>query len=50
MALNRVGEMLSERFDGLQTRFYTGGNYPNPPQVLKQAAEECDVVVGATAD
>ena len=50
VALNRVGEMLSERFDDLQTRFYTGGNYPNPPQVLKQAAEECDVVVGATAD
>ena len=50
VALNRVGEMLQECFDGVQTRFYTGGNYPNPPHILKQAAEECDVVVGATAD
>ena len=50
VALNRVGEMLIERFDGLETRFYTGGGYPAPPAVLKQAAEECDIVVGATAD
>ncbi len=50
VALNRVGEMLRERFDDLETRFYTSGNYPAPPQVLRQAAEECDVVVGATAD
>ena len=26
------------------------GGYPAPPAVLKQAAEECDVVIGATAD
>ena len=31
VALNRVGEMLQERFEGVETRFYTGGNYPNPP-------------------
>ena len=50
IALNRVGEMLNERFDNVQTRFYTGGNYPNPPHILRQAAEECDAVVGATGD
>ena len=50
VALNRVGEMLKERFDNIETRFYTGGNYPNPPHILKQAADECDAVVGATGD
>ena len=50
VALNRVGEMLQERFDNTETRFYTGGNYPNPPHILKQAAEECDAVIGATGD
>ena len=50
VALNRVGEMLKERFDNVETRFYTGGNYPNPPHILKQAALECDAVIGATGD
>ena len=50
VALNRVGEMLKERFDNVETRFYTGGNYPNPPHILRQAAEECDAVIGATGD
>ena len=50
VALNRVGEMLRGRFENVNTRFYTGGNYPNPPQILKQAAEECDAVIGATGD
>ena len=50
VALNRVGEMLKERFENVQTRFYTGGNYPNPPHILRQAAEECDAVIGATGD
>jgi hypothetical protein len=50
VALNRVGEMLQERYANVETRFYTGGNYPNPPHILKQAAEECDAVVGATGD
>ena len=50
VALNRVGEMLRERFDNIETRFYTGGNYPNPPHILRQAAEECDAVIGATGD
>ncbi len=50
VALNRVGAMLKERFENVETRFYTGGNYPNPPHILRQAAEECDAVVGATGD
>ena len=50
VALNRVGEMLKERFENVQTRFYTGGNYPNPHHILRQAAEECDAVIGATGD
>ena len=50
VALNRVGEMLKDRFRNVNTRFYTGGNYPNPPHILKQAAEECDAVIGATGD
>ena len=50
VALNCVGEMLQERFEGVETKFFTGGNYPNPPHILKQAANECDAVVGATGD
>ena len=50
VALNRVGEMLQEEFKDVKTRFYNGRGYPAPPDVLKQAAAECDVVVGATAD
>ena len=50
VALNRVGEMLRERFQNVETRFYTGGNYPNPPHILQQAARECDAVVGTTSD
>jgi hypothetical protein len=49
VALNRVGEMLKERFHA-ETRFYTGGSYPNPPHILRQAVEECDAVIGATGD
>ncbi len=50
VALNRAGEMLQERFTNLTVNFYTGGDYPAPPPIVKQAAEECDVVIGATAD
>ena len=50
VALNRAGEMLQERFSNVTVNFYTGGNYPAPPEIVKQAAEECDVVIGATAD
>lgn len=50
VALKRAGEMLQEKFSNVQVNFYTGGNYPAPPHIVKQAAEECDVVIGATAD
>ena len=50
LALNRAGEMIQERFSNVSVNFYTGGNYPSPPHIVKQAAEECDVVLGATAD
>ena len=50
LALNRAGEMIHERFSNVKINFYTGGNYPTPPPIVKQAGEECDVVIGATAD
>ena len=50
LALNRAGEMIQERFSNVSVNFYTGGHYPTPPAIVKQAAEECDVVIGATAD
>ena len=50
VALKRVGELLQEMFTEVTVNFYTGGNYPAPPPIVRQAAEECDVVVGATAD
>lgn len=50
VALKRAGEMLQERFSNVSVNFYTGGNYPAPPHIVKQAGEECDVVIGATAD
>ena len=50
LALKRVGEMLEERFDHCETRFYAGSGYPISPPLVKQSAEECDLVIGATAD
>ena len=50
LALNRAGEMIQERFENVSVNFYTGGNYPAPPPIVQQAARECDVVIGATAD
>ena len=50
LALNRAGEVIQERFSDVSINFYTGGNYPTPPPIVKQAGEECDVVIGATAD
>ena len=50
LALNRAGEIIQERYNNVKVKFYTGGNYPAPPPIVKQAAEECDVVIGATAD
>jgi hypothetical protein len=50
IALKRAGEMLQERFRGVKVKLYNGGGYPTPPQMLKQAAMDSDVVIGATAD
>ena len=50
VALKRAGEMLQERFKNVKVNFYTGGNYPAPPPIVRQAGKECDVVIGATAD
>jgi len=50
VALKRAGEMLQQRFSNVKVNFYTGGNYPAPPPIVRQAGEECDVVIGATAD
>ena len=50
LALNRAGKIIQERFSNVKINFYTGGNYPTPPPIVKQAGEECDVVIGATAD
>src|SRR5688572_10050268 len=49
IALKQVGEMLTQRFKGVRTKFYVGG-HPTANQVLVQAATESDVVVGAAAD
>ena len=50
VALKRAGEMIQQRFKNVKVNFYTGGNYPAPPPIVRQAGEECDVVIGATAD
>jgi hypothetical protein len=50
IALKRAGEMLQQRFENVSVNFYTGGNYPTPPVIVQQAGEECDVIIGATAD
>ncbi len=50
VALKRAAEMIQDRFENVAVNFYTGGNYPTPPPIVKQAGEECDVVIGATAD
>ena len=50
LALNRAGEMIQERYKNVSVNFYTGGNYPSPPPIVKQAAEECDVIIGATGE
>ena len=50
VALKRAGDMIQERFANVTLNFYTGGGYPAPPHIVKQAGEACDVVIGATAD
>lgn len=49
VALRRVGELLSERYDDVQVFFYAGAT-PTPEPVRERAFEECDVFVGSTGD
>lgn len=49
VALRRIEEMLQQQFPTVETHFYHGG-LPASAEVLKQAAAESDVIIGATAD
>jgi hypothetical protein len=47
--LAAVGEELQRRYDGIKLVQVRGTN-PTNDHVLAKAAEECDAVIGATAD
>ena len=47
--LERVGELLEQRFQRTEARIYVGG-IPTPQAVLDRAIEECDVFVGSSSD
>ena len=49
VGLATVGEELQRRFQGVKLVHIRGTN-PTNDHVLVQAAEECDAVVGTTAD
>jgi hypothetical protein len=49
VALRRAGEALQERFQGSQVIFYPG-MMPAPKAIMERAKQECDVVLGSTAD
>jgi hypothetical protein len=49
IALRAIGAELESRFEGLETRLYSG-SIPCDRKLLEQVAAECAVVVGATAD
>ena len=49
VALERVGEMLRERFRHVKTNFYVGA-HPTPRHMLEKAAAECEIVISAAAD
>ena len=42
--------MLQNKFSNVVVNFYTGGNYPTPPDILSKAAKESDLIIGATGD
>ena len=48
-ALERVGQLLKERFPGMVTNFFHGRR-PISADLMNDIKESCDVVVGATAD
>ncbi|MBT3941916.1 MAG: hypothetical protein HOC77_03715 [Chloroflexi bacterium] len=47
--LEQVGTMLTNRFSDVKLNIYQG-SIPTPSDMLDQAAEECDVVVGSSSD
>ena len=48
-ALERVGEMLKERYKNIRVQMYPAPR-PVPQKVLEEVRSECDVVIGSTAD
>ena len=48
-ALERVGELLGQRYPGMQTHFYNARR-PISDELIRDVKTSCDVVVGATAD
>jgi hypothetical protein len=49
VALRRTAELIQERIPNVEFRFYSG-SMPCSPALLAQAAQECDAVIGCTAD
>lgn len=49
IALRRVAELLDREYQGLQIQNYPGA-FPCHEGLLLRAAEECDVIVAASAD
>ena len=49
VALDRVGEQLTQRFPGVQVTRYDG-NFPCAPGLLEDALNDCDVFVGSSGD
>ena len=50
VALRRVGENLQRRLANVSTNYYLDHKQPWPQGLLEKLAQECDVVVIATAD
>ena len=48
-ALQRAGELLQQRYPGIETHFYNARR-PVSDDLLRDIKASCDVVVGATAD
>ena len=49
VALKKAGELIKNKFKNVTVNFYTG-HLPSSKDLLKKAAQECDVFVGSTAD
>ena len=50
VALKRVAQNLQQRFGNLNANFYMEHKQPWPKGLIEQIAQECDVVVIASAD